>query len=56
MKSFIGLTFLTMFIASMYGYFANLVALIGSTEIVGLTIVRAIGVVVPPIGILMGFF
>lgn len=47
---------LAFLIAFAYGWIANLIALIASETMTGLVIARAIGVVVAPLGAILGFF
>jgi hypothetical protein len=43
-------------LAAIGGYIANIVALINSTETMGMMIARAVGIVVAPLGSILGFF
>ncbi len=42
--------------AVLFGWLFNVVKLIASTEPTGLLIVRACGIFLPPLGVVLGFF
>lgn len=42
-------------LAIMYGYIANIFYLVSHSEAVGLSIARAVGIFVAPLGVILGF-
>lgn len=57
MKDFFGSLFLVVVIvAGIGGYIANIVKLIAGNGEIGLLIARAVGVLVPPLGVALGLF
>jgi hypothetical protein len=46
---------IVIFLASLGGYIANIFSLINSTETMGMMIARAVGIVVAPLGSILGF-
>jgi hypothetical protein len=50
------LPFLAVFCLGIYGYIVNIVSLVSGGEHVGMTIARGIGIIVAPVGAVLGFF
>ena len=46
---------LALFLASVYGYIANIVYLVSHNEAVGLSLARAVGIFLAPLGVILGF-
>ncbi len=47
---------IVIFLAALGGYIANIVKLMDSSEAMGMMIARAVGMVVAPLGAVLGFF
>lgn len=55
LSSYLVLAFLSLIVLCIFGYVANIVHLVKSGTCTGLTVARAVGVFVLPIGIICGF-
>ena len=50
-----GLVALVLIVLSFYGWVNNIVELVRATSVTGLVLLRAVGVFVAPIGVVMGY-
>ena len=50
-----GLVALVLIVLSFYGWVNNIVELVRATSVTGLVLLRAVGVFVAPIGVIMGY-